>query len=581
MRAAAFAVPAFLVLAGCAGASGNLYVPGTGYEETGRTLHFVMSVVDLFGQKIYPGYNTDKQETEGLRANMWAFCVTPFDPNDQASVDAIEYWNPLPTDVSPSNSDGSPSSLSGKCSVPGPTIHARQGDRIVVEFSHSHFHPHTIHWHGQYVPWGMDGVPGVTQEAVASGDKITYSFIAKRAGTLWYHCHVDTQFHVMQGLYGAFIVDPQDTSQEPDVSEDFIWVLSTARRELFEYIQGVNPHRHPAGCFTSGTPGCPNPPALVAPDVFMINGHSFPYTLEHHQEDGKRGTLIEIEEGQRIRLRLLNAGTTWEAIHLHGHDMLVTHRDGNPLQAGARFYVDTLSIGPAERYDVMIEGTNPGPWVIHTHVNTHETNDHQTPGGMHGMMVYPEFHDKMHEFPVELPGGQAPRVPQVAPGDFFNTTTRTLARGAAATVSQDWSFPISPACAVKKVEVNVHVQVPTTPGQTPQQVLDLLQALTVTIARPADALPMPTTHPVTGNAPPSFGPKVPDANGNVRFEVPVEWGGFLSDGKYTVQIRGLASEAWASESVLVDYYDTLEEANLNGHKYLYTDCFLYHNTEAA
>src|SRR5919112_1615255 len=98
----------------------------------------------------------------------------------------------------------------------GRTLRVHQGDRIKVEFSHSHFHPHTIHWHGQFVPWESDGAPGVTQDAVESGGAITYDFIASRAGTLWYHCHVDTQLHVMQGLYGMIIVEPQDTEYEPE-----------------------------------------------------------------------------------------------------------------------------------------------------------------------------------------------------------------------------------------------------------------------------------------------------------------------------------------------------------------------------
>src|SRR5207244_4171804 len=110
----------------------------------------------------------------GLKANLWAFCAEPVDPSDQYSAAAVEAFTPLPGDAPHLSPD-----LRGKCSVPGPTLRVHQGDRVIVEFAHSHFHPHTIHWHGQYVPNDMDGVPGETQAAVPSGGSITYDFIAK------------------------------------------------------------------------------------------------------------------------------------------------------------------------------------------------------------------------------------------------------------------------------------------------------------------------------------------------------------------------------------------------------------------
>src|SRR4029077_19942949 len=208
---------------------------------------------------------------------------------------------------------------------------------------------------GQYVPNDSDGVPGMTQEAVQTGQSITYDFIAKRAGTLWYHCHVDTHLHVMQGLYGMFIVKPQDTANEPKADSEAVMVLGTMARNVVEAIPGVNPHAHPAGCFTSGKPDCQNPPIdSGAANVFLINGHSYPLTEEQEQ------SWYHVDSGKTLRLRILNAGETVEEVHRHGHDMQVVAIDGNPLPLASRYYVDTVSIGPAERFDVLIEGNNPG-----------------------------------------------------------------------------------------------------------------------------------------------------------------------------------------------------------------------------
>ena len=75
--------------------------------------------------------------------------------------------------------------------VPGPTIRAREGERLRVVLKNSLSEPTTIHWHGLDVPNAMDGVPGLTQPAVERGGTFTYEFEARPAGTRWYHTHFD------------------------------------------------------------------------------------------------------------------------------------------------------------------------------------------------------------------------------------------------------------------------------------------------------------------------------------------------------------------------------------------------------
>lgn len=79
-------------------------------------------------------------------------------------------------------------------------------------------------------------------------------------------------------------------------------------------------------------------------------------------------------------------------MHIHGHSMLVTHRDGYELSAP--FRVDTLGIMPGERYDVLVEADNPGFWVFHDHVGLSVMNDDQAPGGMFTMIGYQGFLDQ-------------------------------------------------------------------------------------------------------------------------------------------------------------------------------------------
>ena len=65
-----------------------------------------------------------------------------------------------------------------------------------------------LHWHGVDVPNAMDGVAGVTQDAVPAGGEFTYRFVADRAGSFWYHSHQVSNPQVAGGLLGSLVVTP-------------------------------------------------------------------------------------------------------------------------------------------------------------------------------------------------------------------------------------------------------------------------------------------------------------------------------------------------------------------------------------
>ena len=76
-----------------------------------------------------------------------------------------------------------------------------------------------LHWHGLDVPNAMDGVAGVTQDAVPVGGEFTYRFVADRAGSFWYHSHQVSNPQVAGGLLGSLVVTPQPgVAQQVDVS---------------------------------------------------------------------------------------------------------------------------------------------------------------------------------------------------------------------------------------------------------------------------------------------------------------------------------------------------------------------------
>lgn len=105
--------------------------------------------------------------------------------------------------------------------TPGPTIRAKLGDTIVVDFSNDLDEPSTIHWHGLDVPYAMDGVTW-SSAPIEPGEGFTYTFTVEQAGTFWYHPHFNSDDQVSGGLYGAIVIeDPVD----PAVDDDLLLVI--------------------------------------------------------------------------------------------------------------------------------------------------------------------------------------------------------------------------------------------------------------------------------------------------------------------------------------------------------------------
>ncbi len=93
---------------------------------------------------------------------------------------------------------------------PGPVIRAVQGQLVEVHLTNASVPDGvTLHWHGVDVPNAEDGVAGVTQDAVRTGQSHTYRFVVDEAGTYWYHSHQVSHRQVQGGLLGALVVAPR------------------------------------------------------------------------------------------------------------------------------------------------------------------------------------------------------------------------------------------------------------------------------------------------------------------------------------------------------------------------------------
>jgi FtsP/CotA-like multicopper oxidase with cupredoxin domain len=250
--------------------------------------------------------------------------------------------------------------------VPGPELRVREGDLVRVKLRNRLQVPTTIHWHGIDVPLNMDGVPGLSQPVVEPGADFTYEFTATNPGTRWYHSHVDGNSQLELGLYGPMIVEPRD-GEPVAYDREFTYVLDEKALDF--------------------TPDVALGNAQVR-NVQAGNGRGGTFQYDYFLMNGKAGDAIaplRIAPGERVRIRVINAGSLPHAIHLHGMSFLVIATDGNPVPPAAQLRKDTVLIGPAERYDLEVEGTNPGVWMFHCHMPNHQDN------GMMTAMVYDGF----------------------------------------------------------------------------------------------------------------------------------------------------------------------------------------------
>ena len=235
--------------------------------------------------------------------------------------------------------------------VPGPMIRATNGDKVRILIENNLPEPTTIHWHGIQVPNNMDGIPDETQKPIQPGESFTYEFVAKPAGTYWYHSHFDSDKQISVGLSGAFIIEPVGgLASKPDI--DKVFMLNEWR-----VIDGQTYAAMPA----TGMDG----------NFFTINGKAFPNTEN-----------VTAKVGQKIRLRFIGSGQMIHPMHLHGFPFKIVATDGNDVPESAQWTKDVVSVAPGERYDIEFTPDRRGKWMLHCHIPHHTTNDHEEPGGL-------------------------------------------------------------------------------------------------------------------------------------------------------------------------------------------------------
>jgi len=227
---------------------------------------------------------------------------------------------------------------------PGPTIEVVEGDRVRI-FVTNRLPEHTsIHWHGQRLPNGMDGVTGLTQPGIPAGKTFVYEFEAKRPGTFMYHPHADEMTQMAMGMMGFWVTHPRGTNPLIDpVDRDFVFLLSS-----FD----IDP-----GSYT------PKVMTMLDFNLWAFNSRVFPGISSMH-----------VRQGDNVRIRFGNLTMTNHPIHLHGHEFMITGTDGGPTPKSTRWMEVTTDVAVGQMRQIEFLADEPGDWAFHCHKSHHTMN---------------------------------------------------------------------------------------------------------------------------------------------------------------------------------------------------------------
>jgi FtsP/CotA-like multicopper oxidase with cupredoxin domain len=228
---------------------------------------------------------------------------------------------------------------------PGPVVRVREGENVRIVLHNQLKTPTSLYFHGMNLPHTIGGLPRKEAGLVSAGQTYTFSFVAGQPGTYWYHPQVMHGDQMGKGLYGVIVVEPR---QQRSYDKDVVLVL---------------------GQTTVGPKGT---------TYFTVNGKSAPAIPP-----------IEVQNGERVRLRILNASTAACPLFMTGHRFEVINANGGD-GLEPKVTRDTLTLQPGDRYDIDFTANNPGVWSLASMLPAQTNNDGKFPGGIAVVVRYPE-----------------------------------------------------------------------------------------------------------------------------------------------------------------------------------------------
>ena len=301
----------------------------------------------LYWEKSYSGGPVDvKPLSPGLPGNDYKPVVIPNGATLPFKiVDSVKVFHLIAEEMDHAFDSG----LHAKCwgfngRVNGTVIEAVEGERVRIYVTNRLPVATSIHWHGFYLPNGMDGVGGLTQPYIKPGETAKYEWTLRQHGTLMFHSHHDEMTQMGMGMIGMFVVHLRNPATEYRVDRDFVLLLSEWTIE-------------------AGT-ARPNTLKMNDFNILTINGKVFPSTAP-----------LVSKTGDKVRIRLGNLGAVnHHPFHIHGHHFRITATDGGDIPPFAQWPESTVLVGVGQTRNIEFITDAPGDWAFHCHMTHHTMN---------------------------------------------------------------------------------------------------------------------------------------------------------------------------------------------------------------
>lgn len=220
-------------------------------------------------------------------------------------------------------------------SIPGPILHVRQGQTVVVTLTNDGTIAHSIDFHAAQI------APDVAFRDLAPGRSETYRFRADNPGVFMYHCFsAPIMMHIANGMFGAIVVDP--ARPLPHADRQYVLLAS----EWYLDRPGL---RSPAQFSYEKA-------EAMRPDWVTFNGYANQYTAHP----------LAADPGDTVRFYLVAAGPTFDVdFHVVGSVLERVWVDSDLSEYERGVQTVLVPAGGAAVMDVKIDEPGYYPFLSH------------------------------------------------------------------------------------------------------------------------------------------------------------------------------------------------------------------------
>lgn len=247
--------------------------------------------------------------------------------------------------------------------LPGPTLRVKEGQLVRIVIHNQLQQSTSFHIHGMILPDSVDGIPTAKGGLIKPGQTYAYQFVAKPAGTYWYHPQIIHADQKTKGMYGTLIVEPENPLRTND--QDLVLML------------GETPtYKEKSATTTSAASKTSSISHTSIKPVFLVNGKTAPAI-----------PVMEVRPNSLVHMRIINAAQHSIPLHISGHKFNILSLNGDSVTGRS---TDTINCNVSDRLDLEFKADNPGLWSLGSEKLDQCTVNGQFPGGVACLIKYVE-----------------------------------------------------------------------------------------------------------------------------------------------------------------------------------------------